>query len=240
MNAAKSAFEHFKNINHDAGSSGSANPLPVAATKQSVDGNTLRAKLEVNKSHLAEPSTEVEAIYSSTEVDKLPLPGPSMDIEVMDSTLEVDKLPLPERSMDVKVVNSSLKVDKLHFAEPITEAEVIHSSLQVDEPLIPKPGMSSSLENTPAVNGHSAPISPTITPTLISVPTATMPVSNDRCGCYMSTNRIQVYPRHTDMVIPEGAAVLPISDNQWVAVSLPYSMEQRDFCCRNPDCHLGR
>lgn len=217
----------FDAVNHDAGSAGSANPLPVAATTQSVDGNTLSAKLEVNKSLLAEPSTEVKAMYSSTEVDKLPLPGPSMDIEVMDSTLEVDKLSLPEQSMDVEVVNSSLKVDKLHFPEPSTEAEVIHSSLQVDEPLIPEPStevedMDSSLEHTSVVNGHAAPIAPTITSTL-SVPTATMPVSNDRCGCYMLTNRIQVYPRHTDMVIPEGATVLPISDNEWVAVSLPYS-----------------
>lgn len=214
-------------VNHDAGSAGSANPLPVAATTQSVDGNTLSAKLEVNKALLAEPSTEVEAMYSSTEVDKLPLPGPSMDIEVKDSTLEVDKLPLPEQSMvDVEVVNSSLKVDKLHFPEPSTEAEVIHSSLQVDEPPIPEPstveGMDPSLEHTSAVNGHAVPIAPTITSTL-SVPTATMPVSNDKCGCYMSVNRIQVYPRHTDMVIPEGATVLPFSDNEWVAVSLPYS-----------------
>jgi hypothetical protein len=202
-------------------------PFPVAATTQSVDGNTLSAELGVNKSLLAEPSTEVEAMYSSTEVDKLPLPGPSMDIEVMDSILEVNKLSLPEQSMDVEVVNSSLKVDKLHFPEPSTEAEVIHSSLQVDEPLIPEPsteveGMDSSLEHTSVVNGHTAPIAPTITSTL-SVPTATMPVSNDGCGCYLGTNRIQVYPRHTDMVIPEGATMLPFSDNEWVAVSLPYS-----------------
>jgi hypothetical protein len=201
-------------VNHDAGSAGSANRLPVAATTQSLDGNTLSAKLEVNKPLLAEPSTEV---------DKLPLLGPSMDIEVMDSTLEVDKLSLPEQSIDIEV----LKVDKLHSPEASTEAEVIHSSLQVDEPLIPEPsteveGMDSSLEHTSVVNGQAALIAPTITSTL-SMSTATMPVSNDSCGCYLGTNRIQVYPRHTDMVIPEGATMLPISDNQWVAVSLPYS-----------------
>jgi len=204
----------FDAVNHDAGSAGSANRLPVAATTQSLDGNTLSAKLEVNKPLLAEPSTEV---------DKLPLLGPSMDIEVMDSTLEVDKLSLPEQSIDIEV----LKVDKLHSPEASTEAEVIHSSLQVDEPLIPEPsteveGMDSSLEHTSVVNGQAALIAPTITSTL-SMSTATMPVSNDSCGCYLGTNRIQVYPRHTDMVIPEGATMLPISDNQWVAVSLPYS-----------------
>ncbi|CAD6229660.1 unnamed protein product [Miscanthus lutarioriparius] len=169
-------------------------PLPVAATTQSVDGNTISSKLEVNKSLLAEPSTEVEAMYST----------------------EVDKLPLPEQSMDIEVVNSSLEVDKLHFPEPSTEAEVIHSSLQIDEPLVPEPsteveGMDSSLEHTSVVNGHAALIAPTITSTL-SVPTATMPVSNDRCGCYLGTNRIQVYPRHTDMVIPEDAEYMKYKD----------------------------
>lgn len=125
--------------------------------------------------------------------------------------------------MDIEVVNSSLKVDKLLFPEPSTEAEVISSSLQVDEALIPKPSteveaMDSSLEHTSVVNGYAAPIAPTIT----STTTATMPVSNHGCGFYLSNNKIQIYPRRTDMVIPEGATILPISDNEWVAVSLPY------------------
>ncbi|CAO2171622.1 unnamed protein product [Urochloa humidicola] len=252
---------------HDARSAGSANPLPVAATTQSLDENTQSANLEINNLFLSEPSTEVEAMNSSPEVEKLLLSEPSAGIEIMDLSPEVDKLSLPEQNMDAKVSESSLKVDKLHLPEPSTEIEVIHSSLQVDKPPIAEPSteaeamhsylqvdkppiaepstevevtdsslkvgqppipkasseveaMDSSLEHTSAVNGHSPSIASTSASSL-TVPT--MAVSSEGCGCYMLTNRIQVYPRHTDMAIPEGATMLPFSDDMWVAVSLPYS-----------------
>ncbi|TKW17030.1 hypothetical protein SEVIR_5G338900v4 [Setaria viridis] len=201
----------------------------------------------------AKPSTEVEAMNSSPEVNKLPLSEPSMGIEVMDSSSEVDKLSLPEQIMDVKVTDSSLKVDKLPLPEPSTELELMYSSLQEYEPPIPEPSTEvevmdsslkvseppipkasseveatdSSLEHTPTVNGHSPLVAPTSTSSL-TVPTATMPVSSDGCGCYMLTNRIQVYPRNTDMAIPEGATMLPFSDDMWVAVSLPYRNNNED------------
>ena len=148
-----------------------------------------------------------------------------MDVKVTDSSLKVDKLPLPEPSTEMEVMNSSLQVAEPPIAEPSTEGEVMDSSVKVSEPPIPKAcseveAMVSSQEQTSTVNGHSPLIAPTSTSTLTG-PTATMPVSSDRCGCYMSTNRIQVYPRSTDMAIPEGATMLPFSDNNWVAVSLP-------------------
>ncbi|CAL4961151.1 unnamed protein product [Urochloa decumbens] len=261
----------FNVVNHDARSAGSANPLPVAATAQSLEENTGSANLEVDNLFLSELSTEVEAMNSSPEVEKLPLSELSTGIEVMDSSLEVDKLSLPEQSMDVKVTESSVKVDKLHLpepstevevmhlghkppiAEPSTEVEAMHSSLQVDKPTIAEPSteaevtdsslnvsepsipkassedeaMDSSLEHASTANGHSPSIAPTSTSSL-AVPTATMPVSSDGCGCYMFTNRIQVYPRNSDMAIPEGATMLPFSDDMWVAVSLPYSNNNED------------
>ncbi|CAO2182744.1 unnamed protein product [Urochloa humidicola] len=259
----------FDVVNHDTRSAGSANPLPVAATTQSLEENTQTANLEINNLFLSEPSTEVEAMNSSPEVEKLPLSEPSTGIEVMESSPEVDKLSLPEQSMDVEVTESSLKVDKLHLPEPSIEVEVIHlghkppiepsteveamrSSLQVDKPTIAEPSteaevtdsslkvgeppipkacseveaMDSSLEHKSTVNN-----SPSIAPTSsnsLTVPTATMPVSSDGCGCYMLTNRVRVYPRHTDMAIPEGATMLPFSDDAWVAVSLPYSNNNED------------
>ncbi|CAO2178078.1 unnamed protein product [Urochloa humidicola] len=262
----------FDVVNNDARSAGSANPLPVAATTQSLDENTQSANPEVDNSFLSEPSTEVEAMNSSPEVEKLPLSEPSAGIEIMDLSPEVDKLSLPEQSMNVKVNESSLKVDKLHLPEPSTESEVIRSSLQVDKPPIAEPStevevmhsylqvdkppiaepstqveatdsslkvgqppipkasseveaMDSSLEHTSTVNGDSPSIAPTSASSL-TVPT--MPVSSEGCGCYMLTNRIQVYPRHTDMTIPEGATMLPFSDDMWVAVSLPYSNNNGD------------
>jgi len=106
------------------------------------------------------------------------------------------------------LTDSSLKVDKPSLPEPSTE-------LEVRNPFARQPQMLqlTHLWNLP-------PIAPTSTSTL-TVPTATTPVSSG-CGCYMLTNRIQVYPRNTDMAIPEGATMLPFSDNAWVAVSLPY------------------
>ncbi|XP_077247713.1 double-stranded RNA-binding protein 1-like [Tasmannia lanceolata] len=41
-------------------------------------------------------------------------------------------------------------------------------------------------------------------------------------GSSLLCNRIRVYPRVADMVLPEGATPLPIDDNMWVAVSLEF------------------
>ncbi|XP_042469915.1 double-stranded RNA-binding protein 1-like isoform X2 [Zingiber officinale] len=38
----------------------------------------------------------------------------------------------------------------------------------------------------------------------------------------MLCNRVQVYPRKADVVLPEGGIVLPFSDDSWVAVSLDF------------------
>ncbi|CAO2182745.1 unnamed protein product [Urochloa humidicola] len=214
----------------------------------STEVEAMNSSPEVEKLPLSEPSTGIEVMESSPEVDKLSLPEQSMDVEVTESSLKVDKLHLPEPSIEVEVIHlghkppiepsteveamrSSLQVDKPTIAEPSTEAEVTDSSLKVGEPPIPKAcseveAMDSSLEHKSTVNN-----SPSIAPTSsnsLTVPTATMPVSSDGCGCYMLTNRVRVYPRHTDMAIPEGATMLPFSDDAWVAVSLPYSNNNED------------
>ncbi|XP_062207020.1 double-stranded RNA-binding protein 1-like isoform X2 [Phragmites australis] len=205
MNVAKVAFQHFKDINDDSRSLGSANPLSDTNKTQSLDESTRSSELKVGKLPLPEPSTEVQVMDSSLKLEKQPLPAPSTEVEVMDSSLEVDKLPLPEPSTEVEVINSSQEADKPSIPEPSTEVEV----------------MDSSLEHASNVDDCSPPIASTHTPGLAM--TTTAPVSSDGCGCYMLTNRIQVYPRHPDMVIPKDATMLPISDDAWVAVSLPYS-----------------
>ncbi|XP_062207019.1 double-stranded RNA-binding protein 1-like isoform X1 [Phragmites australis] len=192
-------------INDDSRSLGSANPLSDTNKTQSLDESTRSSELKVGKLPLPEPSTEVQVMDSSLKLEKQPLPAPSTEVEVMDSSLEVDKLPLPEPSTEVEVINSSQEADKPSIPEPSTEVEV----------------MDSSLEHASNVDDCSPPIASTHTPGLAM--TTTAPVSSDGCGCYMLTNRIQVYPRHPDMVIPKDATMLPISDDAWVAVSLPYS-----------------
>ncbi|CAO2178079.1 unnamed protein product [Urochloa humidicola] len=217
----------------------------------STEVEAMNSSPEVEKLPLSEPSAGIEIMDLSPEVDKLSLPEQSMNVKVNESSLKVDKLHLPEPSTESEVIRSSLQVDKPPIAEPSTEVEVMHSYLQVDKPPIAEPStqveatdsslkvgqppipkasseveaMDSSLEHTSTVNGDSPSIAPTSASSL-TVPT--MPVSSEGCGCYMLTNRIQVYPRHTDMTIPEGATMLPFSDDMWVAVSLPYSNNNGD------------
>nr|CAB3474404.1 unnamed protein product [Digitaria exilis] len=231
-------------------SSPEVDKLPLPLQEQSMDVKGTDSSIKVDRLPLPEPSTEVEMTYSSLQVDESSIPELSSYTEVIVSSPEVDNLPRPEQSMGVKDTNSSLKVDKLPLPEPSTEIQVAHSSLHVDEPSIPErstkvevmdtslkageppipkatsevKAMDSSLEHTSTLDGHSPSIAPARASTSnLTVPTTTMPVSSGRCGCYMLTNRIQVYPRHSDMAIPEGTTMLPISDDAWVAVSLPYS-----------------
>ncbi|KAL5228301.1 hypothetical protein ABZP36_016566 [Zizania latifolia] len=69
--------------------------------------------------------------------------------------------------------------------------------------------VDSSLELTPLEDGHS----------ILTASTNT--VSSTECGCSLLTNRVRVYPRRPDLVLPEGVTILPFSDDAWVAVSLP-------------------
>lgn len=50
---------------------------------------------------------------------------------------------------------------------------------------------------------------------------AATPVARARRGCSKPTVQVQVYRRHPELALPEGATVLPFSNDEWVAVSLP-------------------
>jgi hypothetical protein len=207
-------------------------PFPVPSIVEVKDSSPA-----VDKPFPPVPSIEVEVMDSSLNDDKLPPPAPSTEIEAMDSSLELVKLPLPEPSIEVKLTYSSQQfADEPHIQEPSTEVDVMDSSLQADEdPPIPMQSteveeMDSSMQvdKDPSIRGPSNKVmdsSPKQTPTVDGClpPIASMHVSSDGCGCYMLTNKIQVYPHNSDMAIPEGATVLPISDDEWVAVSLPFS-----------------
>ena len=47
-----------------------------------------------------------------------------------------------------------------------------------------------------------------------------------RAGSSLLCNRVRVYPRTPDMLLPEGAISLPFSDDMWVAVSLDFSKHE--------------
>jgi len=65
---------------------------------------------------------------------------------------------------------------------------------------------------------HNSSSAPTISDS--NVRKATRPRS------YLLCNRVRVYPCYPDITLPNGITVMPISDNQWVAVSLEFPMEQ--------------
>ncbi|CAK7329246.1 unnamed protein product [Dovyalis caffra] len=65
---------------------------------------------------------------------------------------------------------------------------------------------------------HNSSCAPTISDS--NVRKATRPRS------YLLCNRIRVYPCYPDIAFPKGVTVMPISDSQWVAVSLEFPMEQ--------------
>ncbi|XP_038973774.1 double-stranded RNA-binding protein 1-like isoform X3 [Phoenix dactylifera] len=44
--------------------------------------------------------------------------------------------------------------------------------------------------------------------------------------CSLLCNRIRVYPRKSDLVLPVGATLLPFSDDKWVAVSFDFSNQE--------------
>ncbi|KAK3162080.1 hypothetical protein QOZ80_1BG0085110 [Eleusine coracana subsp. coracana] len=202
------------------------------------------SSVEVDKLPLVAPSTEV--MNSSLEIDEPPVPKPSTEVELEDSSLQFADEPQssteveledssrqfadePQSSTEVDIMDSSLQVDDHPpIPKPSTEIEEMDSSLQVGKhQSIPSQSteaaaVHSSSEQTSTVNGRSLPIAP-VANRRLAMPTTTKPVSSDGCGCYMKTNRIKVYPRQPDMVVPEGATMLPISDNEWVAVSLPFS-----------------
>ncbi|KAE8771498.1 double-stranded rna-binding protein 1-like isoform x1 [Hordeum vulgare] len=53
------------------------------------------------------------------------------------------------------------------------------------------------------------------------LPATAMPGACAKCGCSKTTDQIKVYRRHPEMVLPDGATILPFSDDDWVAVRLP-------------------
>jgi hypothetical protein len=154
-------------------------------------------KMENDVPSIPEPSTEAE-VMDVTE--------PNAEAEVIDvsePSIEAEKLDVPERS---------IKGEAMDVPKPSIKKEVT----DVSEPRVEEEAMDSTPEHT------SLPIASRPATNLAGTAIA-VPFPSDGCGQSMSTNRIQVYPRRPDMVFPEGVTVLPFSDDQWVAVSIPFS-----------------
>ncbi|CAM0902041.1 unnamed protein product [Alopecurus aequalis] len=219
--------------------------LPIASrppTNISSLASTTRSTTPVALQSPVEPIQSVKM-----ENDKLAAPEPSIRAEVMDSTQECTACPFASRpptntssiaatsrtpvalQSPVKLVQRvKMENEKPAIPEPSTEAEVMDATepsseaevMDVPEPSIKEEAMEDS---TPE---HTSPPSDSRPPTSnsnLAATTTAMPVTSAGCGQSMLANHIKVYPRRPDLEFPEGVSVLPWSDDQWVAVSIPFS-----------------
>ncbi|KAF7037996.1 hypothetical protein CFC21_048250 [Triticum aestivum] len=207
-------------IEHDSCSVGSRIDLPVADKTQSLDEPIQSGSMENVKQAAPEPSIKAEVMDLTQECRSPPLVSvpptdmlnlvattkPSTEAEVMD-------VAEPSAEAEVDVPEPSIKAEGMDVAEPSAEAEV-----DVPEPSIKAEVTNSTPEHTSLPLGS---MPPTNTSNLVAKATA-VPVDSARCGYSMSTNRVQIYPCRPDLKLPEGATVLPFSDDKWVAVSLPF------------------
>ncbi|MCL7041201.1 hypothetical protein MKW94_007553 [Papaver nudicaule] len=89
------------------------------------------------------------------------------------------------------------------------------SSLSPDD--IEQSSLSSADDNEPSL---PTPVSQCADVSTITSSLSTMFPTEMRSS--LLSNRVRVWPRKPDMVFPEGVTVMPISDDQWVAVSLDF------------------
>jgi len=232
---------------HDSCSVGSSIDLPVDDKTQSLDEQTQSGSMENVKPAAPEPSIKAEVMDLTQECTSAPLvsvpPTDTLNLVATTSTVPValqspveaiqpvkmenDKPAIPEPTTEAEVMDvaepsaeaeadvpqPSIKAEGMDVVEPSTEAEV-----DVPEPSVKAEVMNSTPEHTSLPLGSTP---PTNTSNLAAKATA-VPVDSARCSYSMSTNRIQVYPCRPDLELPEGVAVLPFSDDKWVAVSLPF------------------
>ena len=140
---------------------------------------------------------------ASTEAEVMDVTDPSIDGEVMDIT---------EPNIKAEVMDSTQQCTALPLASrPPTNTSNLATTRRTHVDLR-SPVKALPLASRPPTNNSN-----------LAATTTAMPVASAGCGQSMSTNRIQVYPRRPDLELPEGVTVLPFSDDQWVAVSIPFS-----------------
>ncbi|ONK74283.1 uncharacterized protein A4U43_C03F4660 [Asparagus officinalis] len=98
------------------------------------------------------------------------------------------------------MLNGNAHIDKTILSLPKLDVEVIEDTFPEDET---KSSTGSACDNHCVVDVNSA-----------------SPIRE--MACSFECNRVRVYPKKPGMVLPEGASLLPFSDDSWVAVSLNF------------------
>uniref|UniRef100_A0A0D9V6A2 beta-glucosidase n=1 Tax=Leersia perrieri TaxID=77586 RepID=A0A0D9V6A2_9ORYZ len=200
MNAAKVAFQHFEDGRNNVLSS-------TVLTRPHLEQGTAGLSAGQQQVKIAEPVNSV--FQASTATNHSASGATDHDYHRLVAT---NPLPLADsaKSSDEDIESCELKDNKLASPEPSTVAEEVNSA--------PGPELKASDGHRPEIkpsDGHPVPLA------------STNAVHSTGCGCSLITNRVQVYPRRPDLVLPEGATLLPFSDDAWVAVSLP-TLNHRD------------
>nr|XP_019703113.1 double-stranded RNA-binding protein 1 isoform X2 [Elaeis guineensis] len=187
----------------------------VANTKKQAETNAAKvAWCTLNERRLSKlPS----GLPSSGQLQK----EPSCVVSSLESAV-VMKLHEPR---DVSVPVSQVKIDKVAEVasdklEPTT-ADSVKALPDNQKTYSP----SGFVENDDSFNDQSsATVQQLKDPEITMMKAATdTELPNAEGTCSLLCNRIRVYPRKTDQVLPEGATLLPFSDDMWVAVSLDFS-----------------
>lgn len=212
MNAARVAFQHFEDRRKNALSS-------TVLRGPHLGQGTVH--ISAGQVKIAEPVFSVPQASTATSHSAT---GANRDYHSLGST---NPLPIAKSTncADVHIQPCEFKDEKPAFPEPKTVLEVMDSSPELT-PL--EDAYSAPVASTSTVSSSGCGSDPLASASTVnstgcgSVPLASAStVSSTGCGCSLLTNRVQVYPRRPDLVLPEGATVLPFSDDVWVAVSLP-------------------
>ena len=157
-------------------------------------------------------------------------------IYIFSLSLQVPSLELHWRTNISGIMLITDAVQEVNFADPKSGNAEVGPEDSIPSPSPEKPAIvevignqesSSCSEYVPTSSPegsssstwtHNSSSDPTISDS--NVRKATRPRS------YLLCNRVRVYPCYPDIALPNGITVMPISDNQWVAVSLEFPMEQ--------------
>ncbi|CAM0883453.1 unnamed protein product [Alopecurus aequalis] len=223
--------------------------IPEPSTEAEVMDVT-DPSIEAEVMDVTEPSIKAEVMDSTQQCTSLPIasrpPTNTSNLAASSSTpvalqspvkpvqrveMENEKPAIPEPSTEAEVMDvpeQSIQAEVMEVPDPSIEAEVMdvgEPSIKEELMDVPELGIKEeeAMDSTPEHTVLALASRPPTNNSNLKAATTAMPVTSAGCGQSMSTNRIQVYPRRPDLVLPEGVSVLPFSDDQWVAVSIPFS-----------------
>ncbi|XP_026427245.1 double-stranded RNA-binding protein 1-like [Papaver somniferum] len=222
MNAAKVAYSHLKEYKSNGSMSSQAKDVVRCNSSNSIPSLNMELQLNVkSEGPLSTSSEEHKKAQKGSYVDAN-LSKPVVDEGQFRSHPSVASSFKPGITSTMRSKESDEIYARLHDPLPSSlssTGDYASSSLSPDD--IEQSSLSSVDDNEPSLRtmvSQFADLS-----TAASNMTAMFPTE---MRSSLLCNRVRVYPRKPDMVFPEGVTVMPISDDQWAAVSLDIPSQQ--------------